>query len=104
MRRCAGNERAARAAEAANPLPSCSGWGLPGRHLSMPPVRSYRTISPLPNATEKTQTHVGGLFLWHFPSGRPDRPLAGTLALRSPDFPQVSCETRDRPARSTRTV
>jgi hypothetical protein len=30
------------------PVRSCSRWGLPGRHVSMPPVRSYRTISPLP--------------------------------------------------------
>jgi len=51
----------------------------------MPPVRSYRTISPLPQPVKVN----GGLFLWHFPSGCPDQPLAGTLALRSPDFPQV---------------
>ena len=30
---------------------------------------------------------TGGMFLWHFPSGRPARPLAGIVALRSPDFP-----------------
>jgi len=30
---------------------SCSRWGLPGRHVAMPPVRSYRTISPLPERT-----------------------------------------------------
>ena len=48
----------------------------------MPPVRSYRTISPLLRAVRS------GLFLWHFPSSRPDQPLAGTHALRSPDFPQ----------------
>jgi hypothetical protein len=29
----------------------------------------------------------GGLFLWHFPSGHPARPLAGIAALWSPDFP-----------------
>ena len=29
----------------------------------------------------------GGMFLWHFPSGRPARPLAGIIALWSPDFP-----------------
>ena len=27
------------------------------------------------------------MFLWHFPSGRPARPLAGITALGSPDFP-----------------
>src|SRR5579872_3118525 len=30
------------------------------------------------------------MFLWHFPSGRPDQPLAGTLARRSPDFPHAA--------------
>ena len=27
------------------------------------------------------------MFLWHFPAGRPARPLAGIAALWSPDFP-----------------
>jgi len=30
------------------PIVPCSAWGLPGRHVTMPPVRSYRTVSPLP--------------------------------------------------------
>ena len=29
----------------------------------------------------------GGMFLWHFPSGRPARSLTGITALWSPDFP-----------------
>jgi len=33
------------------------------------------------------QPACGGMFLWHFPSGRPARPLAGIIALWSPDFP-----------------
>ena len=41
-------------------LRSCSGWGLPGRTVSRPPVRSYRTVPPLP-------AKAGGLFLWHCP-------------------------------------
>jgi hypothetical protein len=76
---------------------SCSGWGLPGRHLPMPPVRSYRTISPLLQARA-----CSGLFLWHFPSGRPDQPLAGTLALRSPDFPQAAIISLPAVARRAR--
>ena len=36
------------------------------------PVRSYRTISPLPRKR-------GGMFLWHFPSSRLARELPGTL-------------------------
>ena len=35
-------------------------------------MRSYRTISPLPRKR-------GGMFLWHYPSGRPARVLPGTL-------------------------
>ncbi len=30
------------------PIWHCSGWGLAGRPVAKPPVRSYRTISPLP--------------------------------------------------------
>jgi len=29
------------------PIRSCSGWGLPGRQVTLPPVSSYLTISPL---------------------------------------------------------
>jgi hypothetical protein len=35
-------------------------------------VSSYLTISPLPS-------FPGGMFLWHFPSSRPDRTLSCTL-------------------------
>gem|GEM_PF-5576808 len=70
---------------------SCSGWGLPGQRLSALPVRSYRTISPLPRGEP-----CGGLFLWHFPSSRLDQPLAGTHALRSPDFPQATIARHPR--------
>lgn len=58
-----------RRATSTPPVRPCSRWGLPGRHVSMTPVRSYRTISPLP------MTAV--YFLWHFPSGRPARTLSG---------------------------
>src|SRR3990172_7348151 len=34
--------------DGAGPIWPCSGWGLPSRHVTMPLVRSYRTISPLP--------------------------------------------------------
>jgi len=37
-------------------------------------VRSYRTVAPLPFADAK-----GGLFLWHFPWGRPHWVLPSTL-------------------------
>lgn len=48
-------------------------------------VRSYRTLSPLPDARK-----IGGravYFLWHFPWGRPRRTLSGTVFPWSPDFP-----------------
>jgi hypothetical protein len=47
-------------------------------------VRSYRTLSPLP-APLARQPAV--CFLWHFPWGRPRRPLTGTVFPWSPDFP-----------------
>ena len=55
-----------------SPIRPCSGWGLPGRPVSGAPVRSYRTISPLP-------AKAGGMFLWHFPSAYAARGLPGTL-------------------------
>src|SRR5688500_19476291 len=45
-------------------------------------VRSYRTLSPLP--PDKPEAVY---FLWHFPWGRPRRPLAVTVFRWSPDFP-----------------
>ena len=53
---------------------SCSRWGLPAPASPRNAVRSYRTISPLPRCC-----HHGGMFLWHFPSSRPDRTLSCTL-------------------------
>src|SRR5204862_4671739 len=45
-------------------------------------VRSYRTLSTLP------RRDAVDCFLWHFPWGRPRRPLAGTVVPWSPDFPR----------------
>ncbi len=55
------------------------GRGLPSRHLSMPLVRSYRTLAPLPvrPADRGPQVAIGGVFLWHCPHGRPHRALPG---------------------------
>src|SRR6185295_532255 len=54
-------------------------------------VRSYRTLSTWPhrNAVDS--------FLWHFPWGRPRRPLTGTVVPWSPDFPRPACAGRGRP-------
>ena len=46
-------------------------------------VRSYRTFSPLPAGRGVPAV----CSLWHFPWGRPRRPLAGTVIPWSPDFP-----------------
>ena len=48
------------------------GGVCPTPALLRAPVRSYRTISPLPRKR-------GGMFLWHFPSSRLARVLPGTL-------------------------
>ena len=84
------------------PIWPCSGWGLPGPPVARRPVRSCRTISPLPAATARGPARprtrcarhrrcalkrgdlagpaaAGGMFLWHFPWGRPHRALPGTL-------------------------
>ena len=45
-------------------------------------VRSYRTFPPFP------AQNAGSLFLLHYPWGHPRLPLAVTVPLRSPDFPQ----------------
>ena len=55
------------------PIVPCSTWGLPGRRVTTPPVRSYRTVSPLPRLRGAVY------FLLHWPSGHPASPLASTL-------------------------
>ena len=42
-------------------------------------MSSYLTISPFPSRD-------GGLFLWHFPSSRPDRTLSCTLPYEARTF------------------
>ena len=77
--------RVARKRAAAVPIRSCSRWGLPchpccqGRGALLPHrfalTRGSRTLAR------------AVCFLWHFPWGRPRRPLAGTVFPWSPDFP-----------------
>ena len=57
---------------------------LPG-----PRVSSYLAFPSLLRAESPS-----GLFLLHFPWSRLHRPLAGTLALRCPDFPHAAKGTR----------
>jgi hypothetical protein len=57
------------------PIWSCSRWGLPCRSVAGLAVRSYRTISPLPDLRRA----IGGIFLLHFPSARAAQALPGTV-------------------------
>ena len=60
-----------------------------------PPVVSYTTFSPLPNLG--TQPKVGGLFLWHCPSGHPAWLLASTAPCGVRTFLRRPADARDRP-------
>lgn len=53
-------------------------------------VRSYRTFPPFP------VRGTGSLFLLHYPWGHPRLPLAVTIPLWSPDFPQSAKAPRRR--------
>jgi hypothetical protein len=57
------------------PIWPCSRWGLPCRPVTRLAVRSYRTISPLPDPLRA----IGGVFLLHFPSARAAQGLPGTV-------------------------
>ena len=62
-------------------------------------VRSCRTVSPLPAGPQVRLGSVRAVcFLWHFPWGRPRRPLTGTVFPWSPDFPPPLPLGSGRPA------
>ena len=73
--------------------PSLFGLAPGGVYRAAPVARravgSYPTLSPLPAtpATFGSRMPVAVCFLWHFPWGRPRRPLTGTVSPWSPDFP-----------------
>ena len=72
----------------AAPIWSCSRWGLPCRFRcrSRGGLLPHRfTLACWFAAQERASAAV--CFLWHFPWGRPRRPLAGTVSPWSPDFP-----------------
>ena len=62
------------------------GGVYPAAPVARGAVRSCRTVSPLP-AGRVAALARAVCFLWHFPWGRPRRPLAGTVFPWSPDFP-----------------
>jgi len=83
--------------DGAGPIWPCSGWGLPSRHVTMPLVRSYRTISPLPTGPFGSAfakpcgrwSDVGGVFSVALSVRSPSLGVTQHPALRSPDFPPV---------------
>ena len=85
----------------AAPIRSCSRWGLPcrpccqGRGALLPHRFALARGTGL---LARTALARAVCFLWHFPWGRPRRPLAGTVFPWSPDFPP----RRDCPVRSGR--
>jgi len=62
------------------------GGVYPAAPVTRGAVRSCRTVSPLPSPMV-SHGKQAVCFLWHFPWGRPRRPLAGTVFPWSPDFP-----------------
>ena len=56
------------------PIRSCSGWGLPSQPVSRLLVGSYPH-----HFTFAAACATAVYFLWHSPSGHPDRALPGTL-------------------------
>ena len=62
------------------------GGVYPAAPVARGAVRSCRTVSPLPAGCLAALARAV-CFLWHFPWGRPRRPLAGTVFPWSPDFP-----------------
>ena len=80
-----------------SPIRSCSGWSLPC-HATLSPraVRSYRTVSPLPDPLRA----IGGLFSVALVVGSRRPGVTWHPALWSPDFPRDACAPRDCPADS----
>ena len=69
------------------PCRRCTGWGLPGRRVTTPPVRSHRIISTLPATARRGESLRRCSFCCTLPSVFP---LGVTQhpALRCPDFPR----------------
>ena len=80
-----------------SPIWPCTGWGLPGRDVTAAPVRSYRTISPLPVSRRviKPAGTIGGMISVALSVGSPRLPVRKHPALWCPDFPPA--ENRRRP-------
>ena len=73
----------------AAPIRSCSRWGLPCR----PCCQERGALLPHPFTLTSGEPKAV-CFLWHFPWGRPRRPLAATVDPWSPDFPPPGASGR----------
>ena len=81
-----GPETAPRVAPLAVPIRFCSRCGLPCRPCYQ--ARGGLLPHPFTLAAPNPEGPAAAVcFLWHFPWGRPRRPLAGTVFPWSPDFP-----------------
>jgi hypothetical protein len=82
-----------------SPIRSCSGWGLPC-HAALSPraVRSYRTVSPLPDPLAGPSAVCS---LLHWPSARAAQALPGTLPCGARTFLDAHKTRRDCPADSS---
>ena len=100
-----------------SPIRSCSRWGLPCRSVARLAVRSYRTVSPLPDppappairealGRSLARTPIAPIIrrrhrrpsavcsLLHFPSARAAQALPGTLPCGARTFLGAQCATR----------
>ena len=76
----------------------CTWWGLPGRRVTTTPVRSYRTISPLPATGSRVARRLGGVFSVALSRGFPRVGVTDHHALRCPDFPRTGFLSGPRPS------
>ena len=94
--RTVGRKQPSRVSPRTAPIRFCSRWGLPCRSC----CQSRGGLLPHP-FTLAADDAAAVCFLWHFPWGRPRRPLAGTVSPWSPDFPHpqpFGSRGRGRPA------
>ena len=102
-----------------SPIWPCSGWGLPAPGVAAGAVRSYRTISPLPDparaeersafallisrglhglAAAESRLAIGGVLSVALSVASRRPAVSRHPALWSPDFPLLSVDSSDCPA------
>src|SRR5437763_12756818 len=74
---------------------------LPVGFTLPPPLPAARCALTAPfhpcRPPSRRPNRLGGVFLWHFPWGRPRRALPGTVPPWSPDFPPLA-KREERPS------